>query len=132
MHGTVSWLPGKSCVWRGLDLCQRSAELLARGPVGPRVQQQVQEWPGWGVAWLSAEGTFNKKEERLSRDRSSARWLSLVVMYVGCREHWFRASTNTKQRSRCMRPGFLLDLERRQAMTTWLSQWQRICRSLHV
>ena len=76
-------------------------------------------------------GTLERNEDRLLRDKSSAKWLALVSMYVGYRKYLWDASTNTKHLRRCIISLSLLVLERKHATTTWLSHWQRTCRPCH-
>ena len=77
---------------------------------------------GSGVACGSASGTLDKKERSLLRDRSSARWLSPVLMYCGARAKSLAASTNASVRSMCITWLSWLVLNHRQATTAWLSQ----------
>ena len=55
-----------SFVWKGLATSKNSAELMVpdwRGPVGVRIQQEIQEGTGTGDKSLLACGTFDKKGE---------------------------------------------------------------------
>ena len=69
-------------------------------------------------------GTFDIKEDTRSCHKSSAKWFSLVLMYVGCNTNLRLASIKARHLNKCMIPGCLLKRERRHATTTWLSQWQ--------
>ena len=86
-----------------------------------------------GVGGLSAADIFDKKENRLSYDKSSARWLLWVLIYTPHNWQPICASTNTRHLRRCMTPWSLLDLDRRAATTTWLSQLhltRHVCQDL--
>jgi hypothetical protein len=54
-------------------------------------------------AW-AAWGAFERKEDNLSHDKSSAKWLECVSIYMGWRWQRYRASTKTKERDRCIVP----------------------------
>ena len=72
---------------------------------------------GIGTGDLVADGTFDRKEDKLLRERSSAKWLALVGIYADDNSKLKEASMKNRQRSMCISRGCLLVLERRTATT---------------
>ena len=91
--------------------------------------RSTSSWMGRGVALGSAPGILDRKEDKLSRDKLSAIWLSCVLMYCGQRENAWLASTKAKVRSICMQWLSLVVRECRHATTAWLSHRHttRVC-----
>ena len=71
-------------------------------------------------------GTFARKEDKLLRNRSSARSLSTPAIWANDRVNECSASMKKRQRSKCISSGFLLCLSVTMCMMA-SSQWPLTC-----